>query len=78
MKQERAQITSLVRRFIQGNVQPYEWDDFVSIPLKDPELEQIRIACVNLPKDYPPVDRRHYCSPAGLTKLESMLQRLAV
>lgn len=76
MNQERTQTTALVRRFVQGTVEPYEWDDFVSIPLRDPELEELRIACVKLPKEFPPTDRRHYCSPAGLAKLESLVSRL--
>ena len=76
MSQERTQIAALIRRFVQGNVEPYEWDDFVSIPLKDPELEELRIACVNLPKRFPPSDRRHYCSQAGLENLEALVRRL--
>lgn len=78
MTNERVQIADLVRRFIQGNVESYEWDDFISIPHKDQELEELRVACVRLPKDYPPADRRHYCSQAGLAKLEGLVSRLEV
>jgi hypothetical protein len=76
MNQERSKVVCLVRQFIQGNVGPYEWDDFLSIPLKDTVLEQLRITCVELPKTHPPTDRNHYCSPAGLMELEKQIQRI--
>lgn len=76
MKQNHIQTITLIRRFIQGSVDPYEWDDFISIPLRDPELEKLRITCVNLPKDFPPADKQHYCGQAGLEILESLARHL--
>lgn len=76
MDHKRKQISSIIRRFLSGDVAPYEWDDFISIPQAEKELEQIRISCLDIPEDYPPIDRTHYCSLEGLQKLESLAESL--
>lgn len=76
MNDECTQIISLVQRFIGGTIEPYEWDDFISIPQKDPELEELRMVCVNLPKSFPSSDRRQYCNQEGIERLEEVVRRL--
>jgi hypothetical protein len=46
-------IANCIRGFIDGTCGPYDWDDFTSVPLKDPDLEAIRISAelVQLPAD---------------------------
>jgi hypothetical protein len=44
-------IAGCIRGFMDGTCGPNDWDDFTSVPLKDPELEPIRKAAemVQLP-----------------------------
>jgi hypothetical protein len=76
MNEDQTRIAGLIRRFLEGRVAPYEWDDFISIRLRDPALEEIRITCANIPKAFPAADRKHYCNQAGLAKLESLARSL--
>ena len=36
------EVATYIRDFIDGKGAGYDWDDFISIPIKDPRLEDIR------------------------------------
>ncbi len=74
MKKEISVTINLIERFLSGEVDPYEWDDFISVPVKNQKLEELRLICVNLPKNYPPSDTRHYCNSEGLAFIENKIQ----
>ena len=76
MKADKKHVADLIGRFIEGNIGPYEWDDFVSTPLDDGELEAIRRACASAPKEFPPTNKSHYCSTDGLAMLRNLASRL--
>ena len=55
-----------------------EWTEFLQNPAGDPELEQIREMCQDLPDRYPPQDVGDYCGPEGLKLLQASIDRLRV
>lgn len=59
-------IADCIRTFMDGTCGPYDWDDFTSVPLKDPNLEVLRKAAslVRLPAD-----------AEGMTELHRLLER---
>lgn len=59
-------IADCIRGFLDGTCGPYDWDDFVSVPLKDVQLEAIRRDAnrISLPAD-----------ADGTTKLHQLLER---
>jgi hypothetical protein len=76
MNNDRVNIAGVIRKFLRGAVAPNEWDDFISVHSKDSTMEDIRLVCANIPKEFPTLDRRHYCSKAGFEKLERLARSL--
>ncbi|MHC4081870.1 MAG: hypothetical protein ACYS15_06400 [Planctomycetota bacterium] len=55
-----------------------EWTQFLATPQEDRRLEQLRINCTNMPKEYPPEPGDEYCGQEGLNLLESYVKQLRV
>lgn len=71
-----AEVSKYLEEFLSGEGNPYEWDDFLSIPVKDPYLDSIRNRSNRLQGDYPPIEPGHWCSPEGEKLLRSMIDEL--
>ena len=76
----RAEVIRNIGRFLNPSADcgPYEWDDFISVPIKhDSELEAIRDFCGQLPDLYPvPKGERGYCNTEGIAELRRILEDL--
>lgn len=50
-KHSALQVATYLRNFIEGRGGGWDWDDFISVPIGDPRLEDIRIkaAAIDLP-----------------------------
>lgn len=60
------EVKDVLLRFLHGPTRPWEWDDFISAPIKDPYLNAVRIICQELPMLYPPEPSSgFYCSDEG-------------
>jgi hypothetical protein len=55
-----------------------EWTQFLATQQEDPRLEQLRVNCTNLPKEYPPDSGQEYCGQEGLDLLDSYVRQLRV
>jgi len=66
---ERAKVSDLLRRFVSGQVEEYEFDDFLSIPVDDPEIEAARLEIVEIPTRYPPEFAGEFTSALGRKRL---------
>ena len=42
MKRTAAEVATYLRDFIEGTGDDWDWDDFESVPIADPDLERIR------------------------------------
>ena len=71
-----SELADIIERFINGKGSDWEWDDFISVPIKDPELEKIRIRCLNLDKEFPAKRSGEYTSESGLKVLQEYAKRL--
>jgi hypothetical protein len=60
------EVAGFIRDFIEGTGGEWDWDDFISVPIKAPELESIRAeaSMVELP-----------LNPTGLDELKSLLAK---
>lgn len=73
---------SEVAVFIEGFINhddtrgPYDWDDFVSSPLADPELDRVRIICCELHDRYPPGEEGGWCSEEGFEIMRNLVKEL--
>jgi hypothetical protein len=65
-----------IEKFVNDTGGRWDWDDFISIRQKDPELEAVRLKCVSVADDFPSTDRRRYCSDGGFDALRYLLKDL--
>lgn len=65
-----------IEKFVNHTGGPWDWDDFISIRQKDPELEAVRLKCLSVADDFPSTDRRRYCSDPGFDALRDLLRDL--
>jgi hypothetical protein len=72
--QPRSKIADLIERFVSGDVDPWDWDDFTSVPARDPEIEKVRLHCVTVKDKFPHPKR--YCSDEGLRELLELARKL--
>jgi len=69
----KTDVQLVIRKFLDGAGGPWDWDDFISLRIADPELEMIRRLAGELPDLYPPVLGVGYCNDEGL----EVLRRIA-
>ncbi|HET8891844.1 MAG TPA: hypothetical protein VFQ41_23300 [Candidatus Angelobacter sp.] len=72
----RAEMADTIERFVDGICRRWDWDDFCCVPIIDPHLDSIRVRCAGLPQEYPPVEKGHYCSEAGIQILRQIVFEL--
>jgi hypothetical protein len=67
-----------IEAFLSNNDVFSEWTQFLATPQEDRRLEQLRINCNNMPREYPPEPGCEYCGQEGLDLLESYVKQLRV
>ena len=72
----REEVASLIERFVDGTAGPFDWDDFLSRAISDPELIRVQEHCREIGRTYPPRDRRQYCSEDGVQALRDVAAEL--
>ncbi len=76
MKRTREQVAAEIEAFIKNKGGPWDWDDFISIHIDDPELENIRRRCAGLDKELPPDRDGVFCSAEGIEVLKAYIRQL--
>jgi hypothetical protein len=76
MRLERKDVAPYIENFLAGTGERWDWDDFSSFQIDSPELEAVRLQCVQLPDNYPPETLGTYCNAEGLRILETVLKSL--
>jgi len=69
------QIRAELQKILNGR-DPYAIDDLVSVPLKDPRLEAIRLRIERLGEEFPPESPRQYCGPRGTEVIRQLIHEL--
>jgi hypothetical protein len=59
----------MLRRFVRGDTQPWEFDDFISVITDDPVLEKCRIELAGLPSSFPPETSSRFVSQTGTDRI---------
>jgi hypothetical protein len=81
MKLSREAAADTIARFLAGEGGAWEWDDFISVPVKgDSELNALALFCNLLRDIYPPTEPGQYCSDEGmqvLRRIEEYLRKKA-
>jgi len=71
-----SEVRAYLEEFLSGKGNPYDWDDFLSISVRDPYLDSIRNRTNRLQGDYPPVEPGHWCSLEGEHILRGFIEEL--
>lgn len=72
----RDEVAQRIDAFLGGTAGPWDWDDFLSIPIEDAELDRIRARCDSLSSQFPPLERGQFCGPEGMAALRSIAAEL--
>ena len=75
-RRTRDEVARYIEDFLNGTGKAYDWDDFTSARIKDPELEAIRQRCLSVDRRFPPEQAGHYCNAEGLAEIRAILTRL--
>ena len=75
-RRSRTEVADEIERFLNGTCGPWDWDEFTSFPIEDPELDAIRKQLAHLPVDYPPSEPGHYASDEGKQVALEIVERL--
>lgn len=70
----KAELVDIIERFLDGTGGRWDWDDFTSLRITDPELDAIRVRCGQL-YDEPNYPGR-YCGPEGMVEMRRMIEKL--
>ena len=71
------EVRDILAGFIEDTSGPYDWDDFVSVPIRDPKLEAIRRRCAGLREEFPPESQHEYCGAGGVEVIRRFIQELS-
>jgi hypothetical protein len=63
----RAEAAAIIRNFVAGDSGAWDWDDFLSIEIIDPEIALVRERCNAVQTEYP--SHEGYCNDQGRAEL---------
>jgi hypothetical protein len=77
IKTTKATIRRVIENFLNRTGGNWDFDDFISIRLRDPELERVRRIAAELPDRFPPDLTGGYCNSEGREVLRKLADELA-
>jgi hypothetical protein len=73
----RAEVKAEILKFLDGSGGDWDWDDFTSVPIKDPFLDAVRRFCLTARTGFPPEEgERTYCNDDGLRLMRMIAEAL--
>lgn len=76
LKMTKSKLADLLEGFVNGTCGKGEWDAFLSVRHKDPEIEKIRDRCELLDAEFPPNNPHQYCNDDGAAVLMNYVREL--
>jgi hypothetical protein len=74
VRRTRAEVADIIDAFLSGAGGRWDWDDFCSVRIADPELDAMRIRCVNLLEEDPHPNQ--YCGAKRLDVMREFVRSL--
>lgn len=56
MQGSKTEVVAYIDDFVDGKGGDWDWDDFTSVPIDEPELDRIRLLCSSMRDIDPPLD----------------------
>lgn len=76
MKITKIEASNLIERFVTGDIDNYEWDEFTNSTIRDAVIEKVRDECVFVRDNYPSRNPCEYCNEEGTRKLLELAKKL--
>jgi hypothetical protein len=76
MRRVRNDIADIIERFVDKTDDVYVWDDFISIPTSDPDMELARRECLQIRRDNPSSSSKEWANEAGISLMRGLVERL--
>jgi hypothetical protein len=76
LKSTREEVAKTLEDFVEGRGGKWDWDDFLSLPIEDPQLDQIRGRCDGLSNEFPATTKGNYCGPEGIKVIRDYIREL--
>jgi hypothetical protein len=76
MKMTGNEAADIIERFVNHTDGNWDWDDFISISVDDPEIESIRKECNRTHENFPPDSAKGWCNPQGVERLLELARKL--
>ena len=70
------EVANTIDAFVDGTGGRWDWDDFISVPLSDPKLENIRREAASIPSRFPSNRANMWCSFEGIEELRALSRRI--
>ena len=76
-KLSNQEVAQILEDFLEGRGSRWAWDDYtLGMSFEDKHLEDIRIRCVGLSKEFPPSNPNEYCNEQGRDVLRGFIKQL--
>jgi hypothetical protein len=76
-KLSNQEVAQTLEDFLEGKGGRWAWDDFtLGMSFEDKHLEEIRVRCVGLSKEFPPDHPNEYCNEQGRDVLREYIKDL--
>jgi hypothetical protein len=76
VNRSREEVARTIEDFVNSRGGPWDWDDFISVPIVDPRLESIRARCAHLDEEFPPSRPGEYCGEGGFDVMRQFIHQL--
>ena len=73
IRHTKAEVADIIEQFLDDSGDRWAWDDFTSIRIVDPQLDAIRLRCIDL---YDGAAQQGYCGPDGVSEMRRMVEGL--
>ncbi len=74
----KEEVANEIESFLSGTGGAFDWDEFCTFTLADPDLDKIRARCARLDQEFPPGSSGGYCNEEGMKVLRGYLEQLRV
>ena len=76
-KLSNQEVAQILEDFLEGRGSRWAWDDYtLGMSFEDGHLEEIRIRCVGLSREFPPDKPNEYCNEQGLALIRDYIKQL--
>jgi hypothetical protein len=72
----RSEVANEIEAFMEDRSGEWDWDEFISLRLSDPQLDEVRKLCARLPEIDPPTKNGHYCGSRGMAIMVRLVNDL--